>query len=124
MVGGQLIRTWTSTAPESRTILTIFRLVVPLTMESSTSTTRFPRISSETGFNLILTPEMANGLLGLDEGPADIVVADQSELETGSAIRREKPMAAATPESGTGTTMSASTGCSCASARPRRWRLS
>ena len=42
IVGGQLMRIWTSVAPAARTILTIFRLVVPRTIESSTSTTRLP----------------------------------------------------------------------------------
>ena len=40
------IRIWISLAPAWRIILTIFRLVVPRTMESSTTTTRFPSNTS------------------------------------------------------------------------------
>ena len=42
MVGGEEMRRWTSLAPAARIILTILRLVVPRTIESSTTTTRLP----------------------------------------------------------------------------------
>ena len=41
-MGGEEMRTCTSRAPAARIILTILRLVVPRTMESSTTTTRLP----------------------------------------------------------------------------------
>ena len=44
-------------APASRSILTILRLVVPRTIESSTTTTRLPRSTSPTGFSLSRTPK-------------------------------------------------------------------
>ena len=56
MVGGLLIRRWISRAPASLTMLTIFRDVVPRTIESSISTTLRPSRMLRTGFSLILTP--------------------------------------------------------------------
>ncbi len=47
----------TSRAPAWRSIFTILRLVVPRTMESSTTTTRLPCNTSGTAFNLIFTPK-------------------------------------------------------------------
>ena len=46
----------TSRAPASRTMRTIFREVVPRTIESSISTTRRPSITWRTGLSLIFTP--------------------------------------------------------------------
>jgi hypothetical protein len=57
MVGGQLMRTWTSAAPAARTILTILRLVVPRTIESSISTTRWPFSRLRTGLSFTFTPK-------------------------------------------------------------------
>ena len=57
IVGGQEMRTWTSAAPTSRSMETIFRDVVPRTIESSTRTTLFPLISSRTGLSLTFTPK-------------------------------------------------------------------
>ena len=51
------MRRWTSRAPASRTILTILRLVVPRTMESSTTTTRLPFTTCLTGFSFSFTPK-------------------------------------------------------------------
>ena len=64
MVGGQLIRTCTSVAPDARTIFTILRLVVPRTIESSIRTTRLPSSTLRTGFSLILTPKERIDWLG------------------------------------------------------------
>ncbi len=47
-----------SLAPAARTICTIFRLVVPLTMESSIRMTRFPRRISRTGLSFTFTPKL------------------------------------------------------------------
>ncbi len=63
-MGGELIRMWTSRAPAERIIVTIFRLVVPRTMESSTTTTRLPSRISRTGFSLIFTPKWRMFCLG------------------------------------------------------------
>ena len=57
MVGGQLMRTCTSRAPGGLTIRTILRLVVPRTIESSTSTTRRPSRMLRTGFSFTFTPK-------------------------------------------------------------------
>ena len=57
MVGGQLIRTWTSVAPDALIIRTIFRLVVPRTIESSMRTTRWPSRMLRTGLSFTLTPK-------------------------------------------------------------------
>ena len=57
MVGGQLMRRCTSAAPAARTILTILRLVVPRTIESSISTTRLPARMLFTGLSFTFTPK-------------------------------------------------------------------
>src|SRR5438093_1277854 len=51
------MRTCTSLAPAARTILTIFRLVVPRTIESSTRMTRLPSRILLTGFSFTFTPK-------------------------------------------------------------------
>ena len=51
------MRTCTSLAPASRSILTILRLVVPRTIESSTTTTRLPFTTCCTGFSFSFTPK-------------------------------------------------------------------
>ena len=56
MVGGEAMRICTSLAPASRTICTIFWLVVPRTIESSTSTTRLPSIMRRLALCLRRTP--------------------------------------------------------------------
>ena len=84
MVGGQEMRMWTSRAPALRTMRTILRLVVPRTMESSTSTTLLPSSRLRIGIELELHAEVADGLRGLDERAADVVIADQS-LAVGQA---------------------------------------
>ena len=54
-MGGQLIRMCTSAAPAALIIDTILRLVVPRTMESSTSTTRCPSRMLRTVFSFTFT---------------------------------------------------------------------
>ena len=63
-MGGLPIRTWISRAPASRTMLTIFRDVVPRTMESSMRMTRRPSRTLRTGFSLIRTPNERMDALG------------------------------------------------------------
>src|SRR3989442_1146658 len=79
MIGGGEIRMWTSLAPPWRSILTIFRLVGPRAMESSTTTTPFP--PPVYPGPPLLFPQRPDALLRLNEGPAHVVVADQALLE-------------------------------------------
>ena len=46
----------TSSAPASRSILTIWRVVLPRTIESSTTTRRLPSTTSRSGLNFIRRP--------------------------------------------------------------------
>jgi hypothetical protein len=118
VIGGLAMRMCTSRAPASRIICTIFTEVVPRTMESSTSTMRLPATTARLALCLSRTPSA--DLLGrLDEGAADIVVADDAELEGDAGGLREAERAG-TPESGTGTTTSASTGASRGEFAPMR----
>ena len=87
-------------------------------MELSTSTTRLPLSFSRLALCFSFTPEMADAVGRLDEGAPDIVIADDAELERDAPMPRHNPSAAGTPESGTGTTMSASAGASRASSAP------
>ena len=86
-MGGEETRMCTSSAPAARTISTILRLVVPRTMESSTSTTRLPCERRPVGAVLQLHAEVADLVRRLDEGAADIVVADDAELEGDARLR-------------------------------------
>ena len=54
-IGGDETRTCTSVAPPSKSIATSWRIVVPRTIESSTTTTRLPDTSSS-GLNFSLIP--------------------------------------------------------------------
>jgi len=56
-VGGDEMRRCTSAAPADRIIFTILRLVVPRTMESSTTTTRFPSSTRFRAFSFSFTPK-------------------------------------------------------------------
>ncbi len=51
------MRRCTSLAPASRIILTILRLVVPRTTESSTTTTRLPLSTSRRALSFSFTPK-------------------------------------------------------------------
>ena len=87
------------------------------------STTRRPCGMRRYRVELDADAEVADRLLGLDEGAADVVVPNQTHLE-GSSRGVGKAHGRRTPESGTGTTTSASAGCSSASRRPRSFRTS
>ncbi len=54
--GGLEILMCTSAAPASRSIVTIARCVLPRTIESSTTTTRWPAITSRSGLSFSLMP--------------------------------------------------------------------
>ena len=56
MTGGEEMRTWTSAAPASRSIRTRARWVLPRTMESSTTTSRLPSMTSRRGLSLRRMP--------------------------------------------------------------------
>ena len=75
-------------------------MVLPRTMESSTSTTRLPCRLAVSGLNFKRTPDLAQAVVRLDEGAADVAVLDQP-LVVGDAGRLAKPMAAGVAESGT-----------------------
>ena len=111
------MRRCTSRAPAFRTMRTSLRLVVPRTSESSTRITLLPASRCLNRIQLQLDAEVADRLRGLDERAADVVIANQPMPERNARFGRVAK-AAATPESGTGTTMSASTGYSRASSRP------
>ena len=55
-MGGALIRRWTSCAPARCSSATICLVVLPRTIESSTTVSRRPRTTSRKGFSLIVTP--------------------------------------------------------------------
>ena len=51
-------------APASRSILTMARVVVPRTMESSTTIRRWPAMASRRGFSFMRTPSARISWLG------------------------------------------------------------
>ena len=80
MTGGEEMRTCTSEAPASKSILTIWRVVEPRTIESSTTTSR-PAGDLGERVELHADPLVAHPLLGLDEGAVDVAVLDQALAE-------------------------------------------
>ena len=58
------MRRWTSAAPASRSMLTIACMVVPRTMESSTTTSRLPSMFSRRGLSLTRTLALRWAWLG------------------------------------------------------------
>ena len=79
----------TSRAPASYISCTIFFEVVPRTTLSSTSTMRVAADDAGVGGVLEFDAELADALLGLDEGAADVVIADDAELEGHAALLAE-----------------------------------
>ena len=71
------MRRCTSRAPASRSSATMRGVVVPRTIESSTTMTRWPRRFSTTGLNFSCTPRIAHLLIGADERASDVAVLDQ-----------------------------------------------
>ena len=69
---------WTSAAPASRSICTICRVVLPRTIESSTTTSRLP--ADDLGQRVELHPQavLAQLLAGLDERARDVAVLDEA----------------------------------------------
>ena len=55
-MGGELMRRWTSAAPASNSICTSRRVVLPRTMESSTTTSRLPLITEVSGLSFMRMP--------------------------------------------------------------------
>ena len=72
------MRRWTSRAPASFSIATIWRVVLPRTIESSTTTTRLPATISGKGVELHPQPVLAQLLPGLDERARHVAVLDQA----------------------------------------------
>ena len=68
-------------------------------------------------------PQLADGLARLDERPADVGVLDQALPVRDAAGLRRSRWPPGVPDSGTGMTRSASTGCSAASRRPTSTRV-
>ena len=58
------MRTWTSSAPASRSIRTWARWVLPRTIESSTTMIRLPRIMCSRAFSLSRMPSWRSVWLG------------------------------------------------------------
>ena len=69
---------WTSAAPASRSICTIWRVVLPRTIESSTTTRRLPATTSGSGLNFSRRPCLRSSWPGLDERARDVAVLDQA----------------------------------------------
>ena len=106
------MRTCTSDAPASNSICTIARVVLPRTIESSTTTTRLPATSAS-GLNFKRTPSRRSSWSGwMNVRPMYRFLISPSLNGIPSA--RENPIAAGVPESGIGRTRSASAGASCA----------
>ena len=68
----------TSAAPASRSICTIWRVVLPRTIESSTTTRRLPAMTSGQRVELQAQAVLAQLLAGLDEGARDVAVLDEA----------------------------------------------
>src|SRR6185436_3340748 len=86
-MGGLETRMWISRAPAERSMATRLRLVVPRTIESSTTTTRFPSRMRRTALNFRFTPKSrficcGGMLLGQlpAQAPADQVHALSEDL--------------------------------------------
>ncbi len=108
------MRTWTSVAPALRSSSTIRLVVVPRTIESSTTISRFPLTTSRSGLSLIVTPRWRSPCDGwMKVRPAYRFRYIPSRY--GCPDASANPAAAGAPVSGTGMTRSASTGCSMAS---------
>ena len=85
VIGGHVMRTWTSVAPASRTSFTSGPAVVPRTSESSIITTRLPARFSREGVELQGDATVADVLGRLDERAPDVAVLDQPVVERDAA---------------------------------------
>ena len=106
------MRTCTSAAPASRSIRTSARWVLPRTIESSTTTSRLPSMTSRSGLSLSRMPSWRMVWRRLDEGAADVGVLDQALAVRDAGLPRRSRSRPGVPDSGVGMTRSASTGCS------------
>ena len=82
------MRTCTSAAPASKSICTISRVVLPRTIESSTTTSA---LAGDLGERVELQPDAlaAQLLVGLDERAPDVAVLDQPLAERDPERARE-----------------------------------
>ena len=85
------MRRCTSSAPSSKSIATILRVVVPRTIESSTTIDALAGHLAER-VELRLDPALAQRLVRLDEGAADVAVLDQAlgERDPGGAREADR----------------------------------
>ncbi len=99
-----MIRRCTSAAPDCRSMATTARVVVPRTIESSTTTSRLPAMFSRSGLSFMRTPRLRRSWLGaMKVRPMYRFLTRPSPY--GRPLTRAKPCAAGTPLSGTGITM-------------------
>ena len=82
MIGGAETRRCTSSAPASRSICTILRVVEPRTIESSTTTSALARDGVRERVELEPHAVLAQRLVGLDERAPDVAVLDQAVART------------------------------------------
>src|SRR4030042_2409856 len=117
MIGGEPTLTWTSFAPAFLTSCTIFLMVVPRTMESSTRTILLAFMTLLSGLSLSMTLVVlsdCSGMMNVRSTYLFFMSPSEYRMPEPSAY----PIAWDLPESGIGTTTSASTGCSLASLCP------
>ena len=81
MIGGDETRRCTSRAPASRSSETILRVVVPRTIESSTTITRLPSSTCGSGLNLSRRPTSRSSWFGWMKVRPDVAVLDQPVAE-------------------------------------------
>src|SRR5699024_7399585 len=115
--GGEEIFTWTSRAPASFNMATTWRCVLPRTMESSTTITDFPATTEGCTLSFSRIPNWRRVWDGLMKVRPTYEVLT-NPCPSGMPDSSAQPMAAGVPDSGTGTTTSASATFSWASWRP------
>ena len=103
-------RRYTLRAPASRAICTISRLVVPRTIESSTSSTFLPLNSHADRIELLAHRFLAHRLARHDEGAADVAVLDEAFAVLDAELAAPAASPPAGDESGIGMTTSISLG--------------
>ena len=88
VIGGAVMRMWTSRAPARRSISTTRGVVVPRTMLSSTTTTRLAAQDLGQRVELELDADLADALVGHDERAADVAVLHQPFDERDAGLLR------------------------------------
>ena len=106
------MRMCTSAAPASRSSATSLRVVLPRTIESSTTTSRLPAIACLSGLSFRRMPCWRSVWVGEMKVRPDVAVLREPLAVRDARSRARSPIAAGMPESGTPMTRSASTGAS------------